>query len=406
MAMDGPEGAARAGSPVRLRWVSQKTDGRDASVVVEGLTEGELERLRETMTSPGRWRAILTVRVVDEKLNQAKERVPAMSGRYRVSGKSFRFTPRHPLEPDMVYRAELDLGRLSELFADGGTVEEQHTDGGAGAERDGGGRMLKAEYRVPSRPAAKATNVSGVFPSADVLPENLLRFTITFSGPMSRHEAYRNVRLLDQAGKAIDLPFLELDEELWSRDGRRFTLLFDPGRIKRGLKPREELGPVLQAGGTYELVIDRAWKDANGKPLERGYRKAFRAVSPDERCPDPKGWEIQAPRANTREAVVVRLREPLDRALLDRMIGVQDGAGASVDGEVSVSDDETVWKLEPTEPWRAGAYRLAVGTALEDVAGNSVARPFEVDTFRPVTEKITGETVVVPFAVVDAAVVK
>ena len=39
------------------------------------------------------------------------------------------------------------------------------------------------------------------------------------------------------SGQAVADPFLELDEELWSTDGRRFTLLFDPGRIKRGLKP-------------------------------------------------------------------------------------------------------------------------------------------------------------------------
>jgi hypothetical protein len=400
-----PDVATREANPVRLRWVSQRTDGTDASVVVEGLTEGGAERLRETMTSPGRWRAILTVRVVDEQLNRSRERVPAVSGRYQVGGTSFRFTPRYPLEPEMMYRAELDLGRLSEQFAAGEMVEE-HTDDGVGAEREAGGRMLRAEYRVPSRPATKATNVTGVFPSANVLPENLLRFSITFSGPMSRSEAYRNLRLLDRAGKAIELPFLELDEELWSRDGRRFTLLFDPGRIKRGLKPREELGPVLQAGNTYELVIDRAWKDADGRPLEQEYRKAFRVVAPDERCPEPKRWEIRAPKANTRDAVVVRLREPLDRALLDRLIGVQDGAGATVDGDVSVSDDETVWKLAPAVPWRVGAYRLVVGTALEDVAGNSVARPFEVDTFRAITEQVKGETVEVPFMVENSSVVK
>ena len=34
-------------------------------------------------------------------------------------------------------------------------------------------------------------------------------------------------------------------------------MFFDPGRIKRGLKPREQFGPALQEGKSYVLVIDR-----------------------------------------------------------------------------------------------------------------------------------------------------
>ena len=86
---------------------------------------------------------------------------------------------------------------------------------------------------------------------------------------MSRGEAYRHIRLLDATGKPVAAPFLELDEELWSDDGKRFTLLFDPGRIKRGLKPREELGPVLEAGKSYELV-DRPRLDRRGGQSTQG----------------------------------------------------------------------------------------------------------------------------------------
>jgi hypothetical protein len=38
-------------------------------------------------------------------------------------------------------------------------------------------------------------------------------------------------------------------------------------------------------------------------------------------------------------------------------------------------------------------------TTLEDLAGNSIARPFEVDIFRPVQHQVKTETVQVPFAV-------
>src|SRR5262249_56091734 len=93
------------------------------------------------------------------------------------------------------------------------------------------------------KPETVPTVVEHVYPSRKELPENLLRFYFHFSAPMSRGDVYQYIRLLDAAGKPIEAPFLELEQELWDESGRRFTLLIDPGRIKRGLKPREEGGP-------------------------------------------------------------------------------------------------------------------------------------------------------------------
>ena len=167
---------------------------------------------------------------------------------------------------------------------------------------------------------------------------------------MSRGEAYRHIRLLDAKGKPVDAPFLELDEELWSRDGMRFTLLFDPGRIKRGLKPREDLGPVLEAGKSYQLVIDRDWPDAEGNPLKAEFRKTLRAGPPDETSPDPKTWEIRPPAPETRDPLEVRFPEPLDRALLDRLIVVQDAAGKAVPGRIAVEAEETALAIRSGGP--------------------------------------------------------
>src|SRR2546425_13124120 len=112
---------------------------------------------------------------------------------------------------------------------------------------------------------------------------------------MSEGDCYRHIKLLDAKGKAVDLPFLELDQELWDAAGKRFTLFFDPGRIKRGLKPREDVGPALEEGKSYVLVIDKEWEDAKGNPLKETFRKTFRVGSPDDRPPDPKTWNVQAP---------------------------------------------------------------------------------------------------------------
>jgi len=50
-------------------------------------------------------------------------------------------------------------------------------------------------------------------------------------------------------------------------------------------------------------------------------------------------------------------------------------------------------------PWKAGRYYFVADTRLEDLAGNSIARPFEVDVFHPVEREVKGETVRIPFDV-------
>ena len=130
------------------------------------------------------------------------------------------------------------------------------------------------------------------FPDAGQLPENLLKFYIHFSAPMSQGRVYQHFKLLDEKDKPIAWPWLELDEELWNPDGTRFTLFFDPGRIKQGLKPREDLGPALEKGKKYTLMIDAGWTDAANRPLKASYRKTFTVGEPVEKCPAMETWKL------------------------------------------------------------------------------------------------------------------
>jgi hypothetical protein len=102
---------------------------------------------------------------------------------------------------------------------------------------------------------------------------------------MSRGHSYDYIHLLDDTGKEVELPFLELDEELWDPAMKRLTLFIDPGRIKRGVRPLEEVGPSLQEGKRFTLVIDREWKDAT--ELTEGPSSAAttgsRTGAPDEK---------------------------------------------------------------------------------------------------------------------------
>jgi hypothetical protein len=205
--------------------------------------------------------------------------------------------------------------------------------------------------------------------------------------------------LLDAASKEVSAPFLELDEELWSPDQKRFTLYLDPGRIKRGLKPREEVGPVLEEGKSYTLVIDREWQDAEGNILRETFRKKFTVGPPDDEPIDPKNWELAPLSAGSRQPLMVRFPKPLDHALLHRLIWVANAAGKRVPGTASVSQEETEWRFTPENPWPPGEFHLVVDKALEDLAGNTVGRPFEVDVFRPVQRELKSETVKLPFRI-------
>lgn len=237
-------------------------------------------------------------------------------------------------------------------------------------------------------PPARLTRIC---PSADVLPENQLKFYLHFSGPMPRGELYRRVALYEGRRK-VELPFLELGEELWDPENRRVTLLFDPGRVKRGLTPREQEGPALERGKSYTLVVDGAWPDVWKRPLGKDVRKTFTVGPPDETRPDPKTWAWELPTSGTREPLTLTFPEPLDAALLERVVRVED-----VRGVVALEKAETVWRFTPEAPWPAGPRALLVDTVLEDLAGNNLERPFEVDVIRPTEFRLTTRTLRLPF---------
>lgn len=353
-----------------IRLVSDKTG---SLVEVGDLNKETLTALARLAPDDSSWSKVFSVHVVRE--GKTSGDLPAMLGTSRIEKGALRFTPRFPLVPGVRYRATFDPSTIS------------------------GGKHVEAILSLP-RPATRPTTVvSQVYPSGDRLPENLLKFYLHFSAPMRQGDCYRHVQLLDSRGKAIDLPFLELDQELWDSTGTRLTLFLDPGRIKRGLKPREEVGPVLEEGKRYTLVIDRAWKDAAGNPLKEAFRKTFTALAPDDRQPDPKKWKLAIPPSTTRQPVRVTFPKAMDHALAQRLVWVVSPEGKKLTGKTTLSERETVWTFTPETAWRTGTHHLVADTQLEDQTGNNLARPFEVDVFRPVERAIKAETMRIAFVV-------
>ncbi len=278
-----------------------------------------------------------------------------MAGRYEVGADALTFVPRYPLRPGLCY---------------------------AMVVRTGEGREQRLTFRLPAARVEPTARVLATYPSGNRLVRNQLKLYVQFSTSMSEGQAERHVRLVRaDSDEAIESPFV-LEPELWDRERRRLTLLFDPGRLKRGLRSHEEAGYPLQEGVPVHVLVDEGFRDADGAPLRERFEQRY-AVDGDLRTRvDPRDWECRLPAAGTADALLVRFDRPLDHALLQHALEVSDGAGRPVAGRPEIGAAERSWTFTPAAPWQAGEYRLAVDPRLEDLAGNSLARVFDRDLER------------------------
>ena len=334
------------------------------SVEVRGLPSRDVAAL--SALAPEQWPNILRVEVSGA--------TQAIAGRYTAKDSVVTFTPMYGFDGGRSYvatfNAALVPGAGSEPWRQ--QIRQRSFQVGLGPLHTGG-------------PIARSTVVRQVYPSGETLPENMLRFYIEFSAPMGRGSALEHIRLEDETGKVVDSPFLPVEAEFWDPQRTRFTLFFDPGRVKRGIKPNRDLGRALVAGKRYALVIDARWLDGQGQMLHQAHRHVFTAARAQDRGLDIARWTIAAPRAGSRDALVVTFPWALDYGLLQRALSVHSKTtGSHVVGDVATAGRETEWMLVPRDPWVAGDYTLRALTLLEDPAGNRIGRAFEVMT--PVKE--------------------
>lgn len=336
-----------------VRIVHQRAESGSDTVLVEGLSSQVLDTFSGWNATDDRWSKVFALYVASDGTAVA---VPVL-GSYSVDQGKLSFRPRYALQPGIGYLAIFDPSAVISTPSD----------------------VVRANILIEPPPKSAPAKVVTIYPSATHLPENLLKLYIHFSTPMRTGDSYRYLRLLDEKGNKIERPFLELPQELWNDECTRLTLLFDPGRVKQGLVPRMEEGPVFEAGKQYTFEIDAAMPDATGQPLAASYRKPIIATASDVTQPAPNSWKITPPVADTREPLSVLFEESLDQAMLERVLQVVDASGNAVEGEIQIHASETHWMFKPQKPWSAGRYELVVSTALEDNAGNSIGRPFELD---------------------------
>lgn len=238
-------------------------------------------------------------------------------------------------------------------------------------------------------PARADEAVVRIHPTAGELPANHLKFYVHFPEPMRQGEFLDHCRLSEfPSDEEVAEPFRET--ELWSDDGLRLTLWLHPGRQKEGVNLNVELGPVLEAGKTYRLTISGKWRTARGRPLGQHMMVVFRAGPRAAGQLDLAAWNLRPPRAGTREPLALSFPAPLDHALLGRMLRIFAG-GEEVRGRIEIPRGERGWRFVPEKNWEGKPHRLVVDSLLEDLAGNSFARPFEVDLRGPPPREVPRE---------------
>ncbi|GHB83047.1 hypothetical protein GCM10007390_42470 [Persicitalea jodogahamensis] len=256
-------------------------------------------------------------------------------------------------------------------------------------------------FAVPAADPADAPELLGIFPSQDTLPENLLKIYLRFSQPMQEGKSADYVALISNNADTLKGAFLNLQPELWNEDRTVLTLWLDPGRIKRDLQPNRVLGNPLQRGVHYQLLVSSEWKNKLGASLPKTYDKSFVAGLRDSLSPVPAKWKIMVPSSGTRQSTKVEFNEPLDYSLLAESLSILDKNGRVVKGKWEIGEDEKAAHFKPLGSWQAGNYTLQVLTILEDLAGNNLNRPFDLDVTKKRAGLHSDEVIKVPFSVAD-----
>ena len=287
--------------------------------------------------------------------HKATKTITPMSGEYRYDRDAepafLIFTPHQRLAEDILYAAQ-------ELI-DGQITEYDHTFW---------------------NPDEDKTQILICPPDDPQLPANHLKFYVHFSEPMRPTESWEHFSLKDlHTGELVPRPFRHID--LWDEQNRRLTLWFHPGRQKTGVNLNVDLGGILTAGHNYLLLIDPQWKTQAGQPLDGSIKKqyAFKAVNADHEQPEPNNWELTQPTANTTQPLIISFGEMLDFATAGKAITTCTINEAHLKFTQQADWDGSRVKIFPSKPWPAGVYTVTLNPRLEDLSGNSLERPFEVD---------------------------
>jgi len=181
--------------PLLIALVTEGTSP-DPRIRITGWSSQELASLQAADWTPESWPRLVRVSV-------GRDTTIPMAARYEVRALGVDIIPTYPLDRGREYVVTLDRTALPVPRATG---------------------ILTKSLMLPASTAPPATFVKAIAPSSSVWPENLLRFYLHFSEPMSGTSAIGHVSLVDEAGVTINDALLEVDVDLWSGDYTRRTV--------------------------------------------------------------------------------------------------------------------------------------------------------------------------------------
>lgn len=227
-------------------------------------------------------------------------------------------------------------------------------------------------FKIGEREKKDQAKLLRIFPTANILPENLLRFYFYFQTPMQQEEALKHIKLIDDQGNIDDQVFMKFKEELWSNDGKRLTLLFDPGRIKRGVATNVRQGAALENGRRYQLNISGDWQDVYGQKLCKSRVKEITVKEPYRKRLNPDEWTVKEPTLASLDKLTINFDRIIDHTLIQAMIQIIDDTEHFVEGNWEIGNAEKQIHFVPRNKWQKGAYKIIFDTQLEDVTGNNL----------------------------------
>ncbi len=245
--------------------------------------------------------------------------------------------------------------------------------------------------------SVKLPTVETVYPTATVLPENLLRMYVQFSQPMKTVGNLEKIKLIDAKGEKVKNIFFNNVHELWNKDQTQLTLLLDPARVKTGLRANQSLGRALVPGNNYTLVID-GLEDVHHQKMSTPFMKKIAVRKADVQIPDTKNWNFLIPLSNSKGSLKIHFSDMLDYNSLQQRLMVTNLENQPIKGTISIQKNETEWNFVPEEIWSSGIYLLHVNFRLEDPSGNNLNGLFD-HNIGSLKYKKEGVVVSVPFKI-------
>lgn len=246
---------------------------------------------------------------------------------------------------------------------------------------------IVATFDIPWPDASVKAEVLHVYPSADTLPENLLKFYIQFSLPMQEGNELDHIILIKDGKDTVKNAFLDFQLGLWSNDRKTLTVWFDPGRIKRDLQPNKLLGPPLEKGHHYQLIIGKGWDTGEGVAIQSSFEKKFVTTTRDNESPNMMKWKIFSPATLSKDPLTVEFEEPMNYDW-GGCFNVYDSSGNYIFGRVEIGRNEKSLLFYPDKRWASGLHNINVCPQIEDVAGNNFDHLFDNDLAQPRSAKV------------------